>query len=163
MANIQRWDPFSGLTSMHTQLDDLFNNLLSDGSRPALATMPAMDVYTQDDNQLVTEVQAPGYAKEDIEVSVHDGVLEIKGEKRTNNQGDQGGEGAGKQGKRNYMLRESHASFYRSIRLPRHADADKVTADFENGVLKVTVPFKELPQPTKVTINSGAKSAGNKK
>jgi HSP20 family protein len=56
------------------------------------------------------------------------------------------------------MVRESHASFYRSVALPKHADADNVSADFEGGVLKVTVPFKELPQPKKVTIGATAKA-----
>lgn len=152
MANLQRWDPFSELTSMHSQLDDIFDNFLR-GSRLTAATnsTPAMDVYTDDSGkQLVAEVQAPGFTKDDVEVNIHDGVLEIKGEKHDK-------EEEGKKGKRNYMLRESHASFYRRIALPRHADADGVKAHFEDGVLKVTVPFKELPQPKKVSIESGKK------
>lgn len=152
MANLQRWDPFSDLTSMHSQLDDIFDNFLR-GSRLAAATnaAPAMDIYTDDEGkQLVAEVQAPGFTKDDVEVNVHDGVLEIKGEKHDK-------EEEGKKGKRNYMLRESHASFYRRIALPRHADGENVKAHFDNGVLKVSVPFKELPQPKKVAIESGKK------
>ena len=151
MANLQRWDPFSDLTSMHSQLDDLFDNFFRGSSLPAVTNAtPAMDVYTDDDGkQLVAEVQAPGFTKDDVEVNVHDGVLEIKGEKHDK-------EEEGKKGKRNYMLRESHASFYRRIALPRHADANSVKAHFEDGVLKVTVPFKDLPQPKKVAIESSA-------
>ena len=148
MADITRWDPFAGLTSMHSQLDDLFNNFWS--SAPALTQgNPALDVYTEDDKQLVAEVQAPGFDKDDVEVNVHNGMLEIKGEKHAKDED--------KTGKRNYMVRESHASFYRSIALPKHADADSVEAHFDNGVLKVTVPFKELPKPKKVAIKSGKK------
>lgn len=146
MADLTRWDPFAGLTSMHSQLDDMFNHFF--GATPSLPQgNPALDVYTEDDKQLVAEMQVPGFSKDDVEVNVHSGMLEIKGEKHEKAEDGKG--------KRNYMMRESHASFYRSIALPKHADADHVEAHFENGILRVTVPFKELPKPKKVAITSG--------
>ena len=151
-GGLTRWDPFADLTSMHSQLDDLFDSLLQ-GGLPAVrqsgfSTAPVMDVYTTEDNkELVAEVSAPGFDQDDVQVSVREGVLEIKGEKHDKQE-------EGKQGKRNYMLRESHASFYRRIALPRQADAESVRASFDNGVLTVTVPFKELPQPKKVAIEA---------
>ena len=54
-----------------------------------------------------------------------------------------------------YVVRESSSSYYRRIQLPEQADEDAVTATFESGVLRVTVPFKEVPSPRKVTINRG--------
>lgn len=151
MANLVRWDdPFAGLTSLHSQLDDMFNNFLSGMPTPSVQGLPAMDVYTEDGKQLIAEVQAPGFDKEDVEVSVHNGILEIKGEKH-----DKEEEKKGK--KRSYMVRESHASFYRRLMLPEYADATHVEAHFDNGVLKVIVPFKELPKPTKIAINTGTK------
>jgi len=150
MANIVRWDdPFAGLTSMHSQLDDMFNNFFT--GLPTMQSaqgLPAMDVYAEEDKQLVAEVQAPGFDKEDVEVSVHNGVLEIKGEKHEKEEDKKGK-------KRSYMVRESHASFYRRIALPEYADVGKVDAHFDNGVLKVTVPFKELPKPKKIAISGG--------
>lgn len=148
MALIRWNDPFAGLTSMHSQLDDMFNNFWSTTS--STQGVPAVDVYTEDDKRLVAEVQAPGFDKDDIEVNVHQGVLEIKGEKHDKKeQTDK---------KRNYMVRESHASFYRSVVLPKTADGDKVEAQFDKGVLKVVVPLKELPAPKKVAIQEGKKS-----
>lgn len=148
--NLTRWnDPFSGLTSMHSQLDDLFNNFFS--TAPSSQSVPAMDVYIEDDKNMVAEVQVPGFDKDDVEVSVHNGILEIKGEKHEKE------EDKGKDKKRSYMVRESHASFYRSIALPKYADADNVTADFENGLLKVKVPFKELPAPKRIAISADSK------
>lgn len=146
--NLTRWnDPLSGLTSMHSQLDDLFNNFFS--SAPSAQNVPAMDIYSEDDKHIVAEVQAPGFTKNDVEVNVHNGVLEIKGEKHQKEED--------KDKKRSYMVRESHASFYRSIALPKGADADKVSAEFTDGVLKVTVPLKELPAPKRVAIGDGKK------
>lgn len=144
--NLIRWnDPFSGLTSMHSQLDDMFNNFFT--SMPASQNIPAMDVYTEGGKELIAEVQAPGFTKDDIEVNVHNGVLEIKGEKHIKEEDGPK--------KRRYMVRESHASFYRSIVLPKGADADSVQADFKDGLLEVTVPFKELPAPKRVAIGDG--------
>ncbi len=152
MANIVRWDdPFAGLTSMHSQLDDMFNNFFTGlPSMQPLQGMPAMDVYSEDDKQLVAEVSAPGFDKDDVDVNIHNGVLEIKGEKHEKEEDKQ-------DKKRSYVMHESHASFYRRIALPEYADADHIDAQFENGVLKVTVPFKELPKPKKITIGTGKK------
>lgn len=150
MANLIRWDdPFAGLTSMHSQLDDLFNNFLMATPPTRAQGMPMLDVYTEDDKQLVAEAHIPGFTKDDVEVNVHNGVLEIKGEKHAKEED--------KDKKKSYVVRESHASFYRSIALPKYADGDNVKAHFDNGILKVTVPFKELPKPKKIAIEDGKK------
>jgi len=153
MANIVRWDdPFSGIAGLHSQLDDMFNNFFSDVPtvRGAQTTIPAMDVYNEDDKQLVAEVHVPGFDKDDIDVNVHNGILEIKGEKHQKAEDT-------KDKKRSYMVRESHASFYRRLALPDYADAEKVDANFDNGVLKITIPFRDLPKPKKIAINAGKK------
>ena len=148
MANLAQWDPFAELGNMHSRLDDIFNQYWSSGvSAPGAATA---DIYTEDDKQLIAEIQAPGFTKDDIEVQVHNGQLEIRGEKHAK-------EEQKATAKRTYMLRESHASFYRSIALPKTAEADKVKAHFENGILKVTVPLAALPAPKKVAISEPKK------
>lgn len=146
---IVRWtDPFTGMTQ--SPFDDLFNGFWGTTPHAHGHTAPMMDLYTEDDKSLVAELQVPGFTKDDIEVNVHDNVLEIKGEKHDKEED--------KKNKRNYMVRESHESFYRSIQLPRVADGDHIDAHFENGMLKVTIPFKELPTPKKVSITEGKKS-----
>lgn len=151
MVNITRYaDPFAGLTSLHSQLDDIFNTMLSPSLSAASHALPAMDVYTEDDKRLVADVQVPGFTPDEIDITVSNGFLEIKGEKHEK-------EETGGKSKKNYMMRESHSSFYRSIALPKHADADNVTADFKDGVLKVAVPFKELPEPKRIQISGGKK------
>jgi HSP20 family protein len=135
---------------MHSQLDDLFNTFFAGApSTRSGQGMPALDIYTEDDKQLVAEAHVPGFDKKDVEVNVHNGVLEIKGEKHDKE------EEKGK--KKSYVIRESHSSFYRSVALPKYADGDNVKAHFKDGVLKVTIPFKELPAPKKVAIEDGKK------
>lgn len=142
-------DPFAGLTSMHSQLDDIFNSFFNTNMSQAVTQMPAMDVYNEDDKQLVVEMQAPGFTKDDIEINVHEGILEIRGERKEKEEN--------KDRKRNYMVRESQSSFFRRIALPKHADPDNVKANFEDGMLKVEIPFKELPEPKRITIQAGKK------
>jgi HSP20 family protein len=152
MADLMRFrDPLRGISNLQRQMDDMFDGLMSRNWPVAMGNMPTMDVYTVhgkdgEDKELVAEVHASGFDKDDFEVSVHEGVLEIRGEKHEKEEDKQ---------KKSYMVQESSSSFYRRMVLPRHADSDKVDAGFENGMLKVTVPFKELPKPKKVDIKSG--------
>jgi HSP20 family protein len=149
MADLMRFrDPMRGINSLQRQMDDMFDNLMSRNWPMAVGNMPTMDVYTEEDKQMVAEVHAPGYSKDDIEISINEGVLEIRGEKAEKEEDKK---------KKSYMVQESATSFYRRMVLPRQADADKVDAQFDNGVLKVIVPFKELPKPKKVDIKSGNK------
>jgi HSP20 family protein len=149
MADLMRFrDPLRGINNLQRQMDDMFDNLMSRNWPMAVGNMPTMDVYTEEDKQMVAEVHAPGYSKDDIDISVNEGVLEIRGERQEKEED---------KAKKSYMVQESSSSFYRRMILPRQADADKVDAQFDNGVLKVIVPFKELPKPKKVDIKSGNK------
>lgn len=147
MNELMRWDPFKDLSSLHRQLDNMFSDFWS-GETPWRGNMPAMDVYTEDDKQLVAEVHAPGFTKDDIDISVHEGMLEVKGHKEEKEEDKK---------KRSYMMRQSSSSFYRRIALPRQADSGRVKANFDNGMLKVTVPFKELPKAKKIAIAEAKK------
>ena len=147
MANITRWDPFSGITDLHSQIDDMFKDLFNT-SWPATTISPAMDLYTEDDKNLVAEFHVPGFNSEDVDINVRNNTLEVKGEKHDKQEDSK---------KRNYMRRESYASFYRSIVLPKNADSDSIKASFDDGVLRVTVPMKELPAPKKIAIESKKK------
>lgn len=150
MANLIRFtDPFADISGLHSQLDTMVNNFFGSSMTEPAIMHPAIDIYTEDDKRLVAEVQAPGFTKDDIEVNIHNGVLELKGEKRSTQESSDS--------KRSYMVRESRSSFYRSIVLPKHADTESIAADFEDGVLKVTVPFKDLPQPKRIQIGAGKK------
>ena len=141
---IVRWDPFSELNSLHDQMNGLFNQAF--GSN-ATQLMPVTDVYSQDDKSMVVEVHLPNFAESEVNVDVQDNTLIISAEH------DEKDEQKG----RKYLVRESSTSFYRRVALPKHADQDHIEAHFNGGVLKISVPFKELPKPKKVAISSGKK------
>ena|SRR5688500_1263912 len=143
---IVRWDPFSDLRSLHTQVDDMFNQMFSGQQGTHLA--PATDVYTEDDKAMIVETQLPSFSDEEVQVEVHQGVLEIRAEHHEKSEDKKN---------RKYLVRESSSSVYRRIALPERANAGDIKAEFKNGLLKVTVPFKELPSPKRITIESGKK------
>ena len=144
MNNLVRFDPFEEMRSLQRQFfgDDWF-------SFPRqLKTMqiPTTDVYTEDDKRMVVEAHLPNFKDKDIDISVDKGTLVIRAEKHETDEDK-------KKGKK-YVIRESSSSFYRSIALPKYADDNKIEAHMKEGVLKVSIPFKELPKPKKIALKS---------
>jgi HSP20 family protein len=136
-----RYDPFEEMRALQRQFfgDDFF--------KPMRQQIATTDVYTEDDKQLVVEAHLPLFEDKDVDVSVDRGYLTIRAEKHEKEEDK----------KKKYVVRESSSSFYRRVQLPEQADADKVKASMENGLLRVTVPFKELPAPKKVAIEAKSK------
>jgi HSP20 family protein len=98
-----------------------------------------MDAFIKDDRfNVITDM--PSLSKDDIEVSVQDGLLSVKGEKKTEKKTEDAGS--------NYYLNErSGMSFARTISLPEGVDADKAEVEFKDGVLSISMPVKTLPKP----------------
>jgi HSP20 family protein len=112
--------------------DDVFNSFPL--SAPAF-NIPTMNVYSEDDRHMVVEVEVPGYDRKDIQLSIDNGVLEIRGERTEKEEHNDK--------KRSFMVRESSQSFARRILLPEGADSDKIAAELDKGVLKVTIPVEQ--------------------
>lgn len=142
MNGLTRFDPFAELRALQKQIfGEDFDSWFKPTGGLRLATT---DVYTKDD-KLVVEAHLPNFEDKDVDVSVDNGVLEIKAERHERD------EDKGKQ----YVLRESSSSFYRRLHLPERALPDKIEAHMENGILKVTVPIKALPEPKRIQIKAG--------
>lgn len=143
MSDLQKWDPFAEMRALQKQFfgDDWFSGIPSSSSTLAL---PTTDVYTKDDKELVVEAHMPNFEDKDVDVHVENGYLIIRAEKHEKDEDK----------KKKYVVRESSSSFYRAVRLPKHADQEHINADMHEGVLKVSVPFKELPQPKKIAVKS---------
>ena len=139
--NIVRFNPMAELDALQRQFfgDDFFTSFRG-------VAIPTTDVYTEGDNQLVVEAHLPNFDEQDVSINIDDGALVVQAEKRQKTEDTS----------KKYMVRESSTSFYRRISLPDRADEDNIHADFQNGVLKVVVPFKEPPTPKKISINAGS-------
>lgn len=141
MSNLMRWDPFAELSALQKQFfgDDFLSPFKG-------VNIPTTDVYTKDNNMIV-EAHLPNFDQKDVNIEVEGNALVISAE-RYNKEEDKG---------KQYVVRESSGSFYRRIALPERADADKIEAHLDDGVLKVTVPLAALPEPKKIAIGSKKK------
>ena len=141
MSNLIKWDPFAELSALQKQFfgDDWMSPLKG-------VNIPTTDVYTRDDN-LVVEAHLPNFEQDDINIQIEDGALIISAERHEKEEDKA----------KSYVVRESSGSFYRRIALPKRADAEKIEAELDEGVLTVTVPMTPLPEPKKVAISAKKK------
>jgi HSP20 family protein len=141
------WDVFGDLDKFHTEVDRFFNLPLTkwadtDSGLLEGAWSPAVDIYDSKDSLLV-RADMPGMKKDGIEVSVHKDTLLIKGEKKQEQE---------EKGKDFVRMERFYGSFNRAIRLPSDVDADKVQANYKDGVLELTLPKKEEAKPKQLKI-----------
>lgn len=148
MNKLVKFDPFAELNALQRQFfgDDWFTPLKG-------VNVPTTDVYTSDNNELVVEAHLPNFEQDDVNIQVDDGALVIQAERHEREEDK----------KKRYVVRESSSSFYRRIQLPDRADASKVKAHLDDGILKVTVPLTPLPEPKKIAIESGTRNKGKSK
>ncbi len=141
-------DPFAELENLQREMNRLFNTSLfkqADGETSLLGGQwsPAIDMYDAKDN-VVIKADLPGLKKEDIEVSVQDNVLTIKGEKKRSSEAKED----------DYLRTERFfGTFYRSITLPTEVDRDRIQAKFKDGVLELVLPKKEEVKPKQIQID----------
>jgi HSP20 family protein len=130
--------------AMDRLFDDAFTRPwgLMNGGRGA--GMPAVDMY-QTDNYVVVKMAVPGIKPEDVQISVSGDTLSVKGEIKESTDNKE----------KAYHIREQHwGSFERVLTLPTDVRSEKATAEFENGVLTVTLPKAEEVKPKTITVKA---------
>ncbi|MCL2473405.1 MAG: Hsp20/alpha crystallin family protein [Alphaproteobacteria bacterium] len=132
-------DPFARMhRHMSRFLAAMDSELAAAGQRPPSRAM-RMDAFIKDGKfKVITDM--PGLAKDDIDVNIHDGMLTIKGEKKSEREDGNAGDSY-------YLNERSSVSFARTISLPEGINADKAEVEFKDGVLNISMPVKELPKP----------------
>jgi HSP20 family protein len=146
MYMTRHYEPWSMLKRFSRDIDQMFGRTdESTGDYSAIATsawVPAVDIK-EETQQFVIEADIPGVEPKDIEISMENGVLTLKGERQSISQDEA----------QNYKrVERTYGSFYRRFSLPDTADPEKVTASGKNGVLQITIPKRELAQPRKITV-----------
>ena len=128
--------------TMNSLVNALFNSDASDFASEGTEFSPRMDMKESEDAYTV-KLTMPGIDKNDIDISVSDGVLTVKGETKEEAEDE----------KSTYLVREhKHYSYYRSVRLPSEVVADKAEAEYKNGVLKPTLPKAEEVKPKSIPV-----------
>jgi len=132
------------LARLHGEMDDLFGGFFRGFDTPfaGYKAWPAIDVAEEEDTILV-RAEVPGCKADDINISVHDNVLTISGEKKLSEE---------KKEKGYYHVESSYGSFKRELTLPTDVDQSKIDATCKNGVLSVILPKVEKAKPIKVKI-----------
>lgn len=143
---IMRWKPWGDLVNIENEMDRMFDDFL--GRAPVRRSwvqrrwVPAVDI-SENKDKLYVDVEIPGMKKEDIKVSLENGVLSLKGEKKQQQEINE----------ENYHRWERrYGSFARSFELPVPVQADKIRASYKNGVLHVELPKAEEVKPKEIPI-----------
>ncbi len=144
--DVAMWPGFGRLSDLRDEIDRLFEAPLAEltqGTQLLSGWNPALDVY-QDKDNLYVKVEVPGMKKEDIDISLHDGVLSISGERKSEEKHEDS---------EVYRSERFFGRFQRSITLPAPVSADKVKAQYKEGILTVTLPKTEEAKPKHIDIN----------
>jgi len=149
MNTIARHAPFTGLSTLHDQVNRLINETIfrGQGEQSALTTWaPAVDIY-ETPNELVVKADLPDVEEKAIDVRVENNLLTIRGERKFEKNISED----------NYLrVERTYGSFSRSFSLPNTVNAEGIHAEYKNGVLTVNLPKREesKPRQVKVSVNS---------
>ena len=142
--------PGFGLFGLHREIDRLFNDF-AQGIGPAGAQaniVPNIEI-SETDKAIEVSAEMPGLERKDVEISVDDDVLTIRGEKKV--------EAKEEDKSKNYHVTErSYGVFFRAIQLPAGVDPASIQATMSNGVLKVTIPKPAKSEPKKIEVKEAA-------
>ena len=141
------WTGFDRLSSLRDELDSLFEmpfwSNFGRQSQLFSGWSPALDLYQNNDN-VIARVELPGMRKEDIEISLQEGMLTISGERKSETAEDNKAE----------RTERYVGKFRRSISLPTPVDTHRVTANYRDGILTITLPKAEEAKPKQIQVNA---------
>ena len=143
---LSTWPGFGRLSNLRDEIDRLFEVPLAELARTSQLLSgwtPALDVFEEKDN-LIVKAELPGMKKDDIEISLHDGSLSISGERKSQTTSDDS---------EVYRSERFFGRFQRTVTLPTPVDAEKVKAQYKDGILTVTLPKTEEAKPKQIDVN----------
>jgi HSP20 family protein len=149
MTVITRWDPFREFSTLQDRMNRLFRESFTEGGREeALTTTsfaPPVDVY-EDEHNVSLKIEVPGIDEKDIDVRLENNTLTVHGERKFEKE----------EKEENFRrVERQYGSFTRSFTLPATVDADKVSANYDKGILKITLPKKAEAKPKQVKVSVG--------
>jgi len=145
MSNLTRWEPIRDMMTLREAMDQLFDDAFTrPHSTSGVSLSPAIDLYQTADD-VVVKASLPGLKAEDVEISVESNVLTLRGEFNQESEKKEA----------TYHIRERRSgAFERSVMLPTDVQTDKAKADFEDGILTITLPKAETVKPKTITIKA---------
>ncbi len=146
MSNLTRWEPVREMMTLREAMDRLFDDAFTRplNLRDGGWSSPAIDMY-QTDDEVVVKAAIPGFKADEVQINVTGEVLTLRGEMKHEEE---------KKDKAWHIREQRWSSFERSITLPTDVKADKASADFEDGVLTITLPKAEEVKPKTITVKA---------
>lgn len=148
IMNIVRYDPFRDLRGLQNDVNRLFSGAMPRGDREDMlggAWNPRVDIF-EDKDHLRLEAELPGMSSDDFDLSFENNVLTLKGERKFEKKTTVGDY---------HRVERSYGTFTRSFTLPQTVTAEGATAEFDNGVLHVSLPKREETKARKIEIQGG--------
>jgi HSP20 family protein len=144
--SLVRWNPFTELERVQREMNRLFNDTTGGLAKNESASLsrwtPAVDIFEAEDEIRLT-AELPGMRRDDVRVDVEDRLLTISGERRLENEDKQD----------DYTrIERVYGQFSRSFNLPSTVDVDKISAEMEDGVLRVHMPKREESKPRQIEV-----------
>src|ERR1700752_1768048 len=154
--SIVRYDPFRDLRTLQEEVNRLFSTNLTrafgDEGIARGGWAPSVDIYENKD-QIVLEAELPGMKKEDFDLSIENNVITLRGERRFEKSEETD----------NYhRVERSYGSFTRSFTLPQTVSAEGATAEYNNGVLRVTLPKREETKSRRIQVTGAGSGSAQK-
>jgi HSP20 family protein len=154
MTVLTRWEPFREFSTLQDRMNRLFRETQGNSQDESLTSSsfaPAVDVY-EDEHNVTLKIEVPGIEEKDIDVRLENHTLTVHGERKIEKE----------EKEENYRrVERQYGSFTRTFNLPPTVDAERVQADYDKGVLKITLPKKAEAKPKQIRVNVGH-SAGQK-
>jgi HSP20 family protein len=150
--NIVKYDPFGDLRTLQDEMNRLFSGTFSRGSQDEVlrgAWSPSVDIF-ENKNEIVLEAELPGMSAEDVSVSIENNVLTLHGERRFEKKDE---------GDNFHRVERSYGSFTRSFTLPPTVSSENANAEFNNGVLRLTLAKREEAKPRRIEIKATGEQA----
>ncbi len=140
------WPSFGRLSDLRDEIDRLFEAPLAEWARSSqvfAGWTPALDIYEDKDNVYV-KAELPGMKREEIELTLHDGVLSISGERKAETK---------REDAEVHRVERFFGRFQRTVTLPGPIAADKVKAEYKDGILSIKLPKTEESKPKRIDVN----------
>jgi HSP20 family protein len=148
MTVLTRWEPFREFSTLQDRMNRLFRETYNDTQDQSLTPSsfaPAVDVY-EDEHNVTLKIEVPGIDEKDIDVRIENNTLTVHGERRIEKE----------EKEENYRrVERQYGSFTRTFNLPSTVDSDKVSAHYDKGVLKISLPKKAEAKPKQIKVNVG--------
>lgn len=143
--NIIKYDPFRDLRNLQDEMNRLFSAgfpRVSNQEELSTGWAPSVDIY-ENENNVVLEAELPGMKREDFELSIENNIITLRGERHFEKKDE---------GDNYHRVERAYGSFTRSFNLPRTVATDEIKAEFNNGVLSVTMPKKAEAKARKIEV-----------